>query len=812
MDPSWSAVFPLVAYNVWKYHNCTICIDHAWDGLALYLRMLETNYTVTPWTFGEWGDWNPAYPEPRNPQGQGPPFVRTVSHITAAAMVVQNHIELAELARGTGRLADATRLEAMVPVLKQRYHDAFFDPAASIYGDGTPTAFGAALWLGVTPPELLPAVVANFIKQLASVDYRMVSMGFVGVRYVFEALAKVNRTDVALRMLAVTEYPSFGWQITNDMEPATSLWESYDAPTMHQWVDESSRDHHYSASINTFLRKYLAGLDQPDGSQAWSVVRCRPEAAHWPRMLGTASATLKSGRGTVGCAWDAVATASPAPTPAKALPTVLCAMTPMFTGAVSGPSPMVLQCPAGQVIKEMTYAKWGRRTDFAAGGWYCYGPQPPPAGTCEISVAAKLGPQCLGKASCDLSASANVDVLGNPCEPPPPPISLKCPPGQHVDWVDADGDNGSCDCSSYCATNWGNQVKPQRPTWTGATSASNATKTNCICVQAGHWCTTGAGCNCKAEGTPYPQNFCLPGPPPPPALKSDPSLQLAVRVACTAGTGKHGPTDAANAGISPGPTSPPPGPPGPPAGATWASVNVTIPAGSAGEVHVPVLGRGVMGSVYESSILVWSNGKFEPPGTAKGVRPGAVDGRFVGFTTGPGQYRFTSAAPEPLAAPAPQTCRMSKDIGFPNETSGGAVPVANAEDCCKLCWLDPSCKAAAFDSTGGGICHLKTTLSNPNGEPVDGSMGCALVPDPAPSPSSKCEFLPNMQLYDPGSAHTSTPVAAATQEACCGICHADRNCYGAELYGTSCYVKTAKLPAVKQMPPPGVPLIACVKQ
>ena len=61
------------------------------------------------------------------------------------------------------------------------------------------------------------------------------------MRYVFEALSKVNRTDIALQMLSQTEYPSFGYQITNTLEPATSLWESYDAPTMHQWLDESSR-------------------------------------------------------------------------------------------------------------------------------------------------------------------------------------------------------------------------------------------------------------------------------------------------------------------------------------------------------------------------------------------------------------------------------------------------------------------------------------------------------------------------------------------------------------------------------------------
>ena len=68
---------------------------------------------------------------------------------------------------------------------------------------------------------------------------------------------------------------------------------------MHQWVDESSRDHHYSASINTFIRKFIGGLDQPRGSIAWEVVRCKPDAARYPDLLGEASASLESRRGTV---------------------------------------------------------------------------------------------------------------------------------------------------------------------------------------------------------------------------------------------------------------------------------------------------------------------------------------------------------------------------------------------------------------------------------------------------------------------------------------------------------------------------------
>jgi hypothetical protein len=225
--------------------HSSVCIDDAWTGLELYYQMLANNYTISTSTFGKWGDWNPAYPVPRNPTAaangsyaegnSGVPFTRTISSITAAAMVVQNIDQAAEMARATGRHLAAAKYDAMLSQLRQQYHDAFFDPVGNIYGDGTPTAFACALWLGVTPAALVPQVVENFVTQLASVEHRMDSIGFIGVRYIFEALAMVNRTDVALKMLHVTDYPSFGYQITNTMEPATSLWESYDAPTMKQW-------------------------------------------------------------------------------------------------------------------------------------------------------------------------------------------------------------------------------------------------------------------------------------------------------------------------------------------------------------------------------------------------------------------------------------------------------------------------------------------------------------------------------------------------------------------------------------------------
>lgn len=544
-DPSWSAVLPLVAYNLWKYYGGNASLEYAWPGLQKYMRMLDSNYTVSPLTFGKWGDWNPAYPAPRNPQGQGSPFKRTVSHVTAAAMVVQNFIEVAEMARGIGKYDDAARYDAAATASKKKFHASFFDPQGQIYGDGTPTAIGAALWLELTPSELVPHVVKNLVQQLHHSRYRMTSLGFIGVRYVFEALAKVNRTDVALKMLRSTEYPSFGWCISNPFENSTSLWESYDVPTMPQWVAESSRNHHYSASINTFLRKYLAGLDQPVGSNAWSIVKCRPEAAFWPELLPTATAALHSRRGAVRCSWEALQIWPPPPPPPPIDPPVsLCVYSPIWTGAVSGPAPLTLRCPSQSIISSIDYARFQNLAPPAAqpdgeGGWHCYLPGGGAPNHCESNVSATIATYCLGKPFCNLSDQANIATLGRPC-------------------------------------------------------ASSA-----------------------------------PGP-----------LQLIVRVRCSINKGfpiadrgilaESAPKRVSSELLDSQSRN------------VWVTVNVSVPGGSIGEVHVPVRNGGLQGTITESGVTVWQDDRATataPPG----VRFMYNDGRFVIFETVAGNFSFSSA-------------------------------------------------------------------------------------------------------------------------------------------------------------------------
>ena len=118
----------------------------------------------------------------------------------------------------------------------------------------------------------------------------------------FEALAKQNATDAALACIARPGYPGFHYEIYNEYEPSSTLWESWNVNTQKCITCETSRDHHYRAAINTFLRKYVAGLDMPSGKHDWSVIKARPEAAH--STLSSASVVIETHRGVVHTSWE----------------------------------------------------------------------------------------------------------------------------------------------------------------------------------------------------------------------------------------------------------------------------------------------------------------------------------------------------------------------------------------------------------------------------------------------------------------------------------------------------------------------------
>jgi len=293
-DPSWGTVYPTTAWATWKYYGATGVAATHYDSLTAYMAMLEAavNSTGLAMIFCQWGDWNPV--------------VKTSCHVTAAATYLHDLEHMAELAAELGHTADAESYATTLAARRVQYHAAFWNSTLGLYGDGTQAAQAVALWTGAAAGAGVAANVSAWLG-LSMVSGGL-TFGFIGVRYAFESLALNGGIEAALRSLLQTAAPSYGFELFNLYEPSSSLWESWDAPSHRQWLDESSRNHHYQASINTFLRKHVVGLDMPLGASAWSAVSVRPYAAlplpdDLAAALPHARVTVTAHRGVLEVSW-----------------------------------------------------------------------------------------------------------------------------------------------------------------------------------------------------------------------------------------------------------------------------------------------------------------------------------------------------------------------------------------------------------------------------------------------------------------------------------------------------------------------------
>jgi len=300
-DLSWSSVYPTVLHNVWKYYGAVGVLRDHWRplpgdgrGIRRYMEFIDSEHAKTGMKsiLCTWGDHQQ--------------LTHTSCHLTAAGEYVVNQLQLAEIATALGETEAAAAFNAAATAGRAEFHQTFWDPTARHYGTGTQLDAAMALWIGAVPADSMQQVADDLAQAVAD---QGLTFGFLGVRYVFEALAKVGRIDGALRCLLRRGYPGYGYTMYNAYEPSTTVWESWDAPTMHQWLDESSRAHHFMTGISTFLRKYVVGLDMPEGTAGWEVVRVRPEAAAplndsaLEAAVPWAATAIETARGRVAVSW-----------------------------------------------------------------------------------------------------------------------------------------------------------------------------------------------------------------------------------------------------------------------------------------------------------------------------------------------------------------------------------------------------------------------------------------------------------------------------------------------------------------------------
>ena len=417
-DASWSSVWPTTLYTLYKAYGDTRLVAAFWEDLVLYIdttvgEMGAGGIQKVP---AGLGDWCPPGPAPGTDQGPKPD-----SAFSAGATFLLDVEHAVEIGLALGS-PDAPRLQALWATLASQFNAAWAH--SGYYGssptDGAQCAQAQAIAAGVVPPANLSAIAAYLVADIAAHGQHL-SVGIIGQKYLARALTATGHSDTALDVYLQTTYPSHAWQFAHPDEPATTLWELWNAPS--EGPGMNSRAHVMQASVGAWLYTDVAGIAQAPGSVGYASLLLWPRATTHA-ALPSASGALDTIRGSVGLQWEAgqssfTATATvpvntvaevrlpyPAGTPPLSLtgsdgaPPVLC-----LAGAPEN-APATLSCAPGGVITSVDFASFGTPTGSCAAGFS--------ESTCAApSSLAVLQAACLGLNSC--TVSVGVDAFGDPC-------------------------------------------------------------------------------------------------------------------------------------------------------------------------------------------------------------------------------------------------------------------------------------------------------------------------------------------------------------------------------------------------------------
>lgn len=142
--------------------------------------------------------------------------------------------------------------------------------------------------LGIVEPGDRAKVLASLTHDVESKG-NVLTAGDVGFRYLLEALALGDRSDLIYTLVNQDDKPGYGYQLKMG---ATSLCESWDANLT------SSHNHFMLGQINEWFYKHLAGIGPDPGGAGFKKIMIRPQP-----VGDLAWASYDSIHGTIVSSW-----------------------------------------------------------------------------------------------------------------------------------------------------------------------------------------------------------------------------------------------------------------------------------------------------------------------------------------------------------------------------------------------------------------------------------------------------------------------------------------------------------------------------
>ncbi len=279
----WSEAGIILPHGLWQRYGDTAVIDENWAAMEAWMRFVAQNNPDHIWRndreldLGDWLSVDAILPDDETT----PRILCATAYWAYCAQL------MAEMARATGREADAARYNALREAIGAAFAAELLDGVGRA-GNGSQCSQVLALNMGLVPPDQ-QADAARILAEEISGRGMKLSTGFLGTPYLLDVLADAGAWEHVSGLLLQTEFPSWGYMPSVG---ATTVWERWNGDVGD--LSMNSYNHYAFGAVVGFFYRRLAGIAPAE--PGFRRIAVRPV---WLPQVGRVSASYDSAVGRI---------------------------------------------------------------------------------------------------------------------------------------------------------------------------------------------------------------------------------------------------------------------------------------------------------------------------------------------------------------------------------------------------------------------------------------------------------------------------------------------------------------------------------
>lgn len=280
--PAWDCVLAVIPYYCYKYRGDKQIITETAASLIRYLHYLTTKKDSDGLIAFGLGDWCPVGKRYDTPKA---PLV-----VTDTICAIDFADKAAVLFDAVGMKPQAEFARTVAKEFRNSFRAKLIDFDTMTVNGNCQTCQAMAIYYNLFEEAEKPTAFLRLIDFIKAADDH-IDIGVLGAKVIFDVLSDFGYSDLALKMIARPDFPSFGYMVKRGYN---TLWEQ---------ITEGPYDsvnHHFWGSVTAWFVKSLAGINYNPDATDLKRVDIRPSIA---KELDDASAYFDSVYGRIESSW-----------------------------------------------------------------------------------------------------------------------------------------------------------------------------------------------------------------------------------------------------------------------------------------------------------------------------------------------------------------------------------------------------------------------------------------------------------------------------------------------------------------------------